>query len=502
MTTSEIILVQPITSVTGAFIRMLPLGVLYAASGIVRDGFTVHILDTRISPASAEADLERLINRHTRIIGFSVMSGVSITESIRLSRMVKARHPDIAVVWGGPHPTFSPHDVLQEASIDIIIRGYGAEPFRKLARRLLQAPDSVAFELIDGLSWRNESGRTIHNETAPSFEFIDYREIPYHLIPDFSAYRHIDENETVFPMYSVMGCPYQCAFCSSPAVYARLDRKWVPLPASEVVAHIAMVQERFGATMIYFIDDDSFVDLQHVEAIIDGIKERGIQVKLGFRGARINEILAMDDGFLRKLADAGTASMHIGVESGCNRLLSLMKKNITVDQILMANRKLAQHPEITAYYNFIVGFPTETLDETKATRDLILQLIDENPRCIVIPLNKPRPLPGTELYDLALLHGYRPPVNLKEWETYELEASDYNPAWMTPQHNQFVRMMFLSMYFIDGKIFKMTAKGSIKYSFIKLLAWLYKPLALFRFRHGLYQLLIEDRVYGFLKRFL
>lgn len=498
----EVILVQPRTSVTGAFIRMLPLGVLYAASGVVRDGYTVHILDTRISPASAEADLERLITRQTRVVGFSVMSGVSVTECIRLSQMIKARHPEITVVWGGPHPTFSPQDVLQETSIDYIIRGYGAEPFRNLIRTLSSAPDSIPFNQIHGLSWRDERAQPHHNEIDPTFEFIDYRDIPYHLIPDFSAYRHIDEKETVFPMYSVMGCPYQCAFCSSPAAYSKFERKWVPLPAEQVVSHIAMVKERYGATMIYFIDDDSFVDLCHVEEIIDGIRQRGIHVKLGFRGARINEILAMSDSFLHKLAEAGTTSMHIGVESGCNRLLALMRKNITVRQILEANRRLALHPEITAYYNFIVGFPTETLAETMLTRDLILQLIEENPRSIVIPLNKPRPLPGTELYDLALLHGYLPPASLKEWEAYELEASEYNPVWMTQEHNQFVRMMFLCMYFIDGKIFKMTAAGSVKYAFVKLLAWLYKPVALFRFRHGIYRFLIEDWLYNCAKRFL
>lgn len=498
----EIILVQPLTSVTGTFIRMLPLGVLYAASEAVKAGYPLHILDTRISPATAEADLERLITIQTAVIGFSVMSGISITESVKLSRLVKNKYPKITVVWGGPHPTFSPQEVLEESSVDYIIRGYGAEPFHDLLQYLFSPVDSPEPKYIKGLSWRNEHGQPQHNDVATTFEFIDYRHIPYHLISDLSRYRHIDENEIVFPMYSVMGCPYKCAFCSSPALYSKFDQKWQPYNVDDVVSHISMVKKQYGATLIYFIDDDSFVDLRHVEAIIDEINRRKIKVKLGFRGARINEILAMNDEFLHKLAAAGTTSMHIGVESGCNRLLALMQKNITVEQIHAANRKLARHPEISAYYNFIVGFPTETLEETLSTRDLILQLIKDNPRCIVIPLNKPRPLPGTELYDLALLHGYQPPSSLREWESYELEASDYNPSWMSDKHNRFVRMMFLCMYFIDGKIFKMTSSTSLKYAFVKLLAWLYRPIALFRFRHGLYHLLIEDRIYNAAKRFL
>lgn len=500
--TSEVIMVQPETSVTGSFIRMLPLGVLYASSAIVRSGCPVHVLDARLSPSTDQSDLERLINDKTRIVGFSVMSGVSITESIRLSRAVKKCHPDIAVVWGGPHPTFSPQDVFQESSIDYIIRGYGSQSLHELFRQVTGTTDSLPLDEIPGLSWRDAYGEVHHNVIAPAFELLDYRDIPYHIIPDRSVYKHIDESETVFPMYSVMGCPYKCAFCSSPALYSSFDRKWVPYPVEEIVSHIAMVQERYGATLIYFIDDDSFVDLKHVEAIIDEIKRRDIRVKLGFRGARIDEILAMSDRFLEKLVEAGTSSMHIGAESGCDRLLALMHKNITAAQILEANLKLARHPSIRSYFNFIVGFPTETLEETKLTRDLILQLIRDNPQCIVIPLNKPRPLPGTELYELALKHGYEPPLSLPDWGNYELEATDYNPVWMTREHNQFVRMMFLCMYFIDNKIFKMTSGCSLKYSLVKLLAWLYRPVAMFRFGHGYYRFLIEDRIYHLMKRFI
>ncbi|MBF0327644.1 MAG: B12-binding domain-containing radical SAM protein [Nitrospirae bacterium] len=498
----EIIMIQPKTSLTGAFIRMIPLGLLYAASRVVLDEFPVQILDTRINPSFDESELFRLINKRTRIIGFSVMSGVSVTESLRLSLAVKAKYPELAIVWGGPHPTFSSLDVMQEKSIDYIIRGYGAQPFHELFLYLIGNSGCIPLREIKGLSWRDKQGHVYHNDIATEFEFINYRHIPYHIIPDMTVYKHVNKNDIVFPIYSVMGCPYQCAFCSSPVLYAKFAKKWMPYPVDEVVSHIDMVQKKYGATLIYFIDDDSFVDLRHVESIIDEIKKRGINIKLGFRGARINEILTMSDSFLNKLADAGTNTMHIGAESGCNRLLSLMRKNITAEQILEANLKLARHTNITAYYNFIVGFPTETLEETKMTRNLILQLIKDNPQCIVIPLNKPRPLPGTELYELAVLHGYSPPDSLEKWGIYELEASDYNPVWMTKEHNKFIRMMFLCMYFIDGKIFKMASGQSLKYALLKILAWFYRPVANFRFRNGLYQFLIEERIYGMIRRLL
>ncbi|QWR77076.1 B12-binding domain-containing radical SAM protein [Candidatus Magnetomonas plexicatena] len=493
---TEVVLIQPSNSVTGSFIKMLPIGLLYASSEIVKKGVKVHILDLRFQHLTWKNALSKVVNDRTLIVGITVMTGVAISDSLNISQFVKANYPGVYVVWGGPHPTSNPRGILSEHSIDFLIRGYGSEPFLQLYNNLTEAKDAAGLNTIPGLSYRDSHGSAIDNEPANTFEFIDYRDIPYHLIADFSMYKHMDTNEKVFPMYSVMGCPYKCAFCSSPAQYAKIGKKWQPYSITEVVSHIKMVQETYGATYIYFIDDDSFVDLRHVEAIIDELARLDIKVKLGFRGARINEIIKMSDEFIKKLVDAGTNSMHVGVESGSDRLLTLMKKNTTVEQILEVNRKLAKHPSLKVFYNFIVGFPTETIEETTMTRDLILKLIEDNPSCYIIPLNKPRPLPGTGLYELALKHGYKGPETLHQWADYEVESSNYKPVWLTDEHNMFIRMMFLSMYFIDDKIFKLSETHSFKYALLKGMASLYKPVAMFRFSRGVHRFLFEDYLYG------
>ena len=490
-------MIQPRTSLTGTFVRMLPLGLLYASSKIVKKGLPVHILDTRVSHSWKE-DLKRLINDNTLIVGLSVMSGVSILESIKISRYVKSNHPNIKIVWGGPHPTFSPGDVLQEKSVDFVISGYGVEPFFRLVCNLSGIRDGMELLNIEGLSWR-EQEKVMINQPSHDFEFIHYEDIPYNLINNLSDYKHIDTEERVFPIYSVMGCPYKCTFCSSPAQYREIKNKWQVYSIVEVVAHIKMVKEKYKATFIYFIDDDSFVNLKHVENIIDEINRLNIKIKLGFRGARINEVVKMSNDFLEKLAAAGTNTMHIGVESGSDRILSLVKKNTTVKQILEVNRKLAQHKSIKVFYNFIVGFPTETMEETKMTRDLILRLVEENPSCFVIPLNKPRPLPGTELYSSAINYGYKAPKSLEEWGEYDVESSNYNSAWLSDAHNRFIRMMFLCMYFIDNKIIRISEGNSFRFRLLKILSLLYKPIAMLRFKRGLYQFLVEDKVYSLLK---
>lgn len=491
----EAILIQPPTKFTGSFVRMIPLGVLYAASTAIKNGHTIKILDCRISPSTWKTDLTTLVTSATKIIGISVMSGISIVESLSITRFVKGKYPEIKIVWGGPHGIFGSEEVMSEPAIDYLIRGYGSQAFYELLENLESRNNHLQLPQINGLSWRDEDGNAKHNEIVKKFEFINYRDIPYFLISDYSVYFHADENETVFPMYSAMGCPYNCAFCSSPAQYSAFAEKWLPYPVMDIVAHIKHVMVNYGATYIYFIDDDSFVDLEHVEAIIDGINKIGITVKLGFRGARINEILGMSDAFLDKLTAAGTKTMHIGAESGSDRILALMNKNISVQQIIEVNRKLARHPEIMAVYNFVAGSPGETLEETMLTRDLVLQLIKDNKSCVVLPINKARPLPGTPFMEFAVKAGFLLPKTLEEWGKFDFETSDFHLPWLTQQHEKYIRMMFLCMYFIDNKITKFNSAGGGKRRLLTLLAFIYKPIAMYRFKTGDTRFLIEEKIY-------
>ena len=197
------------------------------------------------------------------------------------------------MVWGGPHATFFPQRILElETSCDYVVSGYASESFYSLVQHIQQRIEPID---MPGVSYRR--GETIIcTPPEQKFEFVNYKEIPYHLIPDYSVYGQLDQGRIIFSMYSAMGCPYRCAFCSSPAQYANFGKRWVPLEVTEVVNHIEYVVQHYNANYIYFIDDDSFVNIKHVEGVIDEIQRRGIKIGLGFRGVRVNEIKKMRKG--------------------------------------------------------------------------------------------------------------------------------------------------------------------------------------------------------------
>lgn len=495
----RVLLIYPMMGFSGSYVRHLPLSLLYAAVDTIAESFEIDIVDVRLNPDSWQKEISARISKDTILAGISVMSGTPISSALDISRWLKLEFPNITVVWGGPHVTFSGGNVLAESSIDFAVGGYGSTQLALLAKYLRGDVDAMPLSAIPGMSFRDpHSGVIVTVPQSDVHESIDYREIPYHLIEgNLHRYGQLGTSERIFPMYSAMGCPYQCTFCSSPAQYRRFKERYSPLLPQEVADHIEYVCRTYAASYIYFIDDDSFVNLGHVEAIIDEILRRGIKVKLGFRGARINEILKMDDAYLSKLAVAGTNIMHIGAESGSQRMLDLMKKDCTVADILEVNRKLARHAEITCAYNWVVGFPGETLDDLKATRELILQLIADNPAAIVFSPNKYRPLPGSELYQMAVQFGYRQPESLEEWAKVENEG-DFRPSWYSPQVGRMIDMMQVTSYFVDDKLSKVQVGSTAKYAVIRFLSRMYGPIARFRLRYGITACLIEYRLYNFL----
>lgn len=493
-------MVYPHQGFSGTYVKHMPLSLLYAASEVVKAGYEVCILDTRVT-TDWQGMLQGLLTPETLCVGISVMSGAPIRHAIEIGHLAKSMAPDVPIVWGGPHATFHPQSILDgDPNCDFVVSGYAAHAFRRLCDAMAM---TAPFSDIEGISWRDNGRLRSNARPAKSFEHISWQDIPYHLIPDFSVYGQMGQDKRIFSMYSAYGCPYHCSFCSSPAQYADIDgKKWVTLAPTDVADHVQHVVEKYGANYIYFIDDDSFPSLKHVEAVIDEIMARALPVKLGFRGARINEIMRMSDEFLDKLAKAGTDILHIGAECGSDRVLKLLRKDCTVDDILSCNRKLARHPQITAAYNFIMGLPTETFEELQATRDLMLQLVQDHPNCLIFPPNKFRPLPGTELYELAKNEwGYGLPESLNSWANIEVEG-DISSDWYDKRKQGFCNLLLIASYFIDNKTARLGSGLGWFGWLAKTIYALYRPIALLRLRLGFYGWLWEYHAYRLLSRLL
>ena len=101
----------------------------------------------------------------------------------------------------------------------------------------------------------------------------------------------------------------------------------------------------------------------------------------------------------------------------------MIGKRITVEDTIRANLK-CRELGIAPTYNLVAGFPSETLEETNDTIDMVLRLKKDNPAARFETIFLYTPFPGTPLWKVALENGLQPPGSLEDWATWQFEEYD------------------------------------------------------------------------------
>ncbi len=501
--TIDVLMIYPRLGSMDSFVKDLPLSILYASAEAVKRNYSVEACDFRLI-TDWKSKLAETLDKGVRLVGVSVMTGTPMKYAREISLFVRKHAPDTKIVWGGPHVTVVP-DTIEQSFIDFLIRGYGSIALADLIVALKNG--QMKFENIPGISWK-KNGEVKHNQRLPAHELLAYQDIPYQLLDiNDPQYVRSYNGQRLFSMFSAIGCPYKCNFCMHPAVYKIINGpKWLAYPTEDIIDHIKMVHRKYQVTGICFIDDTSFVDLARMRELLKRITKLDFKIVLEFRGARVNELDKMDDSFLQLMVDAGTRVVMVGFESASNRILKIMKKGITKEQIFRVNQKLARFSEIRPIYNFFCGTPGETYDDLLETKDAILQIIKDNPVAHIGFGADWKPIPGTKMVELAEKdYNFKPPVTFDEW--MELDSFDSSSkiqhSWYSTKHDNLIKILQVSASVIDNKILdEFTARRNLSNVLLRLGAKLYYPLAMFRLKNNFFSLPVEYPLYRLAFRLL
>ncbi len=99
-----------------------------------------------------------------------------------------------------------------------------------------------------------------------------------------------------------------------------------------------------------------FVDRKRARTILEFIEAKGLDMKVGFRGARISDLDKLDDDMFDLMERVNTVHINIGVESGSTDILKRIRKGITLEQIDRVNKRFAARPSFVPLYNFFFGY--------------------------------------------------------------------------------------------------------------------------------------------------
>ena len=245
-------------------------------------------------------------------------------------------------------------------------------------------------------------------------------------------------------MISAKGCPYKCIFC-----YKHIDKVSYRSPESiaDEIEHI----KDLGIREIFFVDDTFYVNSSIAMKICDEIIKRKIDMPWGAR-ARVNNISVE---MLEKFKKAGCRRLHIGVESGNDRILQNLNKKITVDMAKKAFSLCRKHRIDTLAY-FIIGNPGEGQKEVEDTIRLAKEL-----KPSYAQFSRMTPFPATKLYEMAL---ERKIISHDYWREYaENPYVRIQPQFWTEHFNQqqladLADYATHKFYFSPGYIFRSVTK--------------------------------------------
>jgi anaerobic magnesium-protoporphyrin IX monomethyl ester cyclase len=346
-------------------VPMPPLGLASIAAVLEEDGHKVEILDSPlydIERAELESEIRK---RRPDLVG---ITGTTWTrfEQFDAARASKKALPDIPVVLGGPHVTFSAINTIEKLpDVDFVIKGEGETPLRKLVDIY---PDLNKYKEIPGIACRNED-KIIDNPIGDFISDLDSLPVPARHLLDIETYKQTLFGKKATTVMTSRGCPIFCSFCSTSVMWGEKNRRRSP---SLVLDEIEGLLHRYGLEAIWFFDDTLTLNRSHIVGILDEIEKRKLKF-IWYCEIRVNTV---DYDLLKRMYNLGCRFVSFGVESGSPEVLKRIHKGINLVQV---RKVLDWCKEIGIYTKafFMFGLPDETYEDGMMTVHFIKDVKDK-----------------------------------------------------------------------------------------------------------------------------
>ena len=445
----------------------LPLSLLCPATPLDRQGYRIKIIDEFADPNWRRELLEGLAQKPI-CFGVTCMTGPQILHALQACKLVKNRYPDVPIIWGGIHASLLPEQTLKNSYVDIIVMGEGEETFIELVKAL---EGRTPLGQIPGI-WYKENGKVYSTPERPFVSLDAQPPLSYHLI-NMDHYRRRLFGIDHISFNSSRGCTFRCSFCWDPVMH---KKKWRAMGPETVLDHLKRIIHDYDIRGFLFTDDHFFIDMERAYQILEGILRADLKISISKLQIRADTICRLDKEFLQIMVRAGVKRFSVGVESGSQRLLDLIKKDCSVEEVIEANRKLISYP-IVPVFLFMMGLPTETPEEFAQSVRLAVQLTDENPNAVKT-FNIYTPYPGTKLYDLALELGLKEPQRLEDWARFNFRNIPEESMWIRPEMRKLIMGLDFPLMFLGKGHFVTPYKKTNP--LVVALSRLYYPIARYR----------------------
>ncbi len=298
--------------------------------------------------------------------------------AFRCAQFVKKNYPEIKISMGGGFPNTelrSLTDVRVFEFFDFITLDDGELPVELLYDFIT----SSAVEMQFKRTFLVENGKVVYKNNALR---KDYKQSEVGT-PDYSDLQldnYISVIEVVNPMHRMWsdgrwnkltmahGCYWgKCTFCDISLDYIKL---YEPIAAKIIVDRIEELVLQTGQNGFHFVDEAAPPALMREVAL--EILRRKIAVTW-WTNIRFEKSFTQDLCVLLKAS--GCIAVSGGLEVASDRLLKLIDKGVTVEQVAKVTRNFTE-VGIMVHAYLMYGYPTQTIQETVDSLEMVRQLFE------------------------------------------------------------------------------------------------------------------------------
>lgn len=389
-----------------------PLGLMYLKSSL-KDIHNVFLLDCQASEIDYSMLGKHFLENEYDVIGITCLT-LCLVDVKKTIDLIKVFSPKSKILCGGPHPTVYPEETLKIGA-DCVVIGEGESVIK----------EALSFE------------KKIY---GPCSKINDLDSIPFPERTGIDKYHSILSSKVTNSMITSRGCPYHCHFCDRPA----MGRAFRTRSAINVVDEIEDCISK-GIEEINMYDDTFTINKNRVMQICDEIERRKLKFTWDIR-ARVNTVnLEM----LKRLNSVGCVRIRLGVESGVQRILDVLNKEITLEQVRLAF-KHAKTAGMETFSYFMIGNPKETRADIETSYSFSKEIHSDYSQFTILC-----PFPSTKIYsDWLKTH------DKDVWREFSLNPTlDFIPPYWDENFTieelkAMLKKIYKSFYFTPKFIFK------------------------------------------------
>ncbi len=383
----------------------IPLGLLYLATIVTNAGYNVKFkrpLNLKEIEKYSEYDIICLSS-----------TTLEYPMTCEVAQLIRNKFPKTMIFLGGAHASSMSSKCLESGLFDKICIGEG---------------ENIILGMIKDVKYN------VNKKMYKSYEFIkNLDEIPF---PNRSLIKgkhggsiFLDKETTNENIITSRGCPFNCAFCASEAMWKRKVRY---RSTENIIAEIKDIMNKYGSKVFRVADDNVTSNPKKCIELCKELEPLNIEWRCSIRAESITPEVA------EALYKAGCLEISPGIESGDQRVLDFLNKNTTLMKMLQGCTN-ARRAGLKIRALILIGTPGERIDTPELNRGY-LQILPYD----MVTLSTFVPLPGTAIWNNP--YKFNCVILSKDFTEYnkdyyifkngENTKRDYNPLI----HNKFLTL--------------------------------------------------------------